>query len=250
MERRNDGTMERLIDGMRIARLSWALVLLSIIPSFQLAAQVGHDPANSPFHDIQLRPGPVFFVGTLTNDRGRTGAGVSSALTIGSRYEIPAGRSLLVVFSGALLKGDRFIIDPAADSSSPSRRTGPFDSNILLTEIGMQLRLTGAKSWRRISPYVGLGLGLAFDLDSPGDTTGSGYKFGTKLTLSGATGVRWYPSRRLMINADVRGQAWRLRYPLSFQSPASDGSRVVGLTEPTTDWTLHPWISLGVGWTF
>jgi hypothetical protein len=24
----------------------------------------------------------------------------------------------------------------------------------------------------------------------------------------------------------------------------------VSLTQPLTDWTLHPWISLGVGWTF
>lgn len=237
---------------MRTAKLMMVVagISLSVIQSYPLSAQVGHDPSNSPFHDIQLRPGPVFFVGRLSNDRGRAGAGPSNALTIGSRYEMPAGRSLVLVFSAAYLKGDRFIIDPAADSSSPSRRTGPYDSSILLTEVGMQLRLTGAKTWRGIAPYVGAGLGLAFDLDSPGDTTGSGYKYGTKLTLSGASGIRWYPSRRFMLNADVRGQLWRLRYPVSFHTPASDGSRVVPLEEALTDWTLHPWISLGVGWTF
>ena len=84
---------------------------------------------------------------------------------------------------------------------------------------------------------------------SPPDL-GSGYQFGSKLTLSGSTGLRWYPSRRLMVNADLRAQMWRLRYPVSFHTPASDGSRVVPLADPLTDWTLHPWISLGVGWTF
>jgi hypothetical protein len=250
MARRNDRTMERWNDGNPWTRLSWALVLLSILPSFQLSAQVGNDPANSPFRDIQLRAGPILFVGRLSNDRGRAGAGVSNALTIGSRYEVPAGRSLLLSFSAAYLQGDRFIIDPAADSSSPNRRTGPFDSNILLTDVGLQLRLTGAKTWRSVAPYVGIGVGLAFDLDSPGDTTGSGYRFGSRLTFSGATGIRWYPSRRLMLNADLRGQAWRLRYPVSFHTQAPDGSRVVPLEEALTDWTLHPWISLGVGWTF
>jgi hypothetical protein len=228
-------------------------MVLSNIPTVQLAAQVGHDPANSPYRDIPLKAGPMFFVGHLSNDRGRAGAGMSNALTFGTRYETPTGRSLLFQFSLAYLSGDRFIIDPRADSNSAARRTGPFKSDVLLTEIGAQLRLTGAKSWRGIVPYAGVGLGLMYDLSSPGDTTfggqGSGYQFGTKFTLSGATGIRWFPARRLMINADLRGQLWRLRYPTSFQLPASDGSRVVPINK-ATDWTLHPWISLGVGWTF
>jgi hypothetical protein len=235
----------------RTTLLALGGALLSVIPSFRLlSAQVGHDPATSPYHDIPLRAGPVLFVGHLSNDRGRTGAGMSNALTVGTRYELPAGQSLVIQFTTAYLKGDRFILDPRADSTSPARRTGPVDSDVLLTEFAMQLRLTGGKTWRGLTPYVGAGLGLAFDVNSPGDTTGSGYQFGTKLTLSGSTGVRWYPSQRLMVNLDVRGQAWRLRYPVSFHTPAADGSRIVSLTQPLTDWTLHPWISLGVGWTF
>ena len=224
-------------------------VLMSM-PASYVSAQVGHDPGTSPFRDIPLRSGPVFFVGRLTGDRGRAGAGTSNALTIGARYEIPAGRSIVLLFSGAYLMGDRFIIDPTADSSSPRRRTGPYDSNLLLTDFGLQLRLTGAKSWRGLAPYIGTGVGLVFDVDSPGDTTGSQYEFGTKLTLHGATGVRWYPSRRLTITADLRAQMWRLRYPTSFKTPAPDGSRVIPVLDPSTDWTLHPWLSIGVGWTF
>lgn len=236
---------------IRAVRMTFAIaVLLAVEPPHRLAAQVGHDPASSPYHDLLLRPGPVVFVGRLSNDRGRAGPGFSNALTIGTRYEIPAGRSLVLLFSAAYMKGDRFIIDPAADSTSPLRRTGPYDSNVLLTDFGIQLRLTGGKTWHGIAPYIGTALGLAFDLDSPGDTTGSGYHFGSRLTLSGGTGVRWYPSRRMVVNADVRGQMWRLRYPVSFHTPAGDGSRVVPLEQPLTDWTLHPWISLGVGWTF
>jgi hypothetical protein len=87
-------------------------------------------------------------------------------------------------------------------------------------------------------------------VNSPGDTTGSGYQFGTKLTLAFASGVRWYPARRIMITADARAQLWRLKYPLSFHSAAPDGSRVIPLTQPLNDWTLHPWISVGIGWIF
>jgi len=245
--------MEGWNEGMKIRMHTAALmaVSLSIIPSFQLSAQVGHDPGSSPYRDIPLRPAPVVFFGYLSSDRGRVGAGVSNAVTFGARYEIPAGHALLFQFNTVYISGDRFIIDPRADSTSPARRTGPFKSDVGLAEIGVQLRLTGAKSWHGFAPYAGTALGLMFDVNSPGDTTGSGYKFGTKLTIAGATGVRWYPSRRLMINAEARAHLWRLKYPLSFHADlATDGSRVLPLTEPLNDWTVHPWFSLGIGWTF
>lgn len=227
-------------------------VTLTAQPPNRLTAQVGHDPGASPFRDIPLRPGPVLYVGRLSGDRGAAGAGLSNAVTLGARYEIPAGRALVFQLNGAYVSGDRFILDPTADSSSPARRTGPVKSEVALMEVALQLRLTGAKSWHGFAPYVGAGLGLMFDVNSPGDTTGSGYRFGTKFTLAGATGVRWYPSRRLMLNAEARAHLWRLRYPFSFHDDqqASDGSTVLPLTEPIRDWTLHPWFSLGIGWTF
>ncbi|HLQ68953.1 MAG TPA: hypothetical protein VK124_05480 [Gemmatimonadales bacterium] len=235
---------------MRIMRLTRLVISLSIFPSFRLAAQVGHDPAHSPYQDIILRSTPILFFGHLSADRGRAGVGLSNARTLGARYEIPAGRSLLFQFTAAYLEGDRFVIDPRADSTSPERRTGPVPAAIAITDVGILLRLTGGKTWHGIAPYAGVGIGLAYDVRSGRDTTGSGYQFGTKVVLNGATGVRWYPTRRVMIDADLRAQFWRLRYPVSFHTPAPDGSRVVPLSQPLTDWTLHPWISLGIGWIF
>ena len=242
--------MTGMLDSWKVGRWIILGVFLSNIPTVQLSAQVGHDPATSPFHDIPLHPGPVVFVGHLSADRGRAGAGPSNALTLGVRYEIPAGRSMLFQFTTAYLQADRFILDPRADSSSPARRTGPVNTNLALAEVGVQLRLTGGKTWRGFAPYLGTALGLMFDVNSPGDTTRSGYRFGTKFSLALATGIRWYPARRLMINGDVRALLWRLKYPLSFHNPAPDGSTIVPLSGALTDWTLHPWVSLGVGWTF
>ena len=227
------------------------LIGLGVVTSWRPGvAQVGHDPAHSPYQDIILRSSPVLFFGHLSADRGRAGVGISNARTFGARYEIPAGRSLLFQFTAAYLEGDRFVIDPRADSTSPERRTGPVPAAIAITDVGILLRLTGGKTWRGIAPYAGVGIGLAYDVRSGRDTTRSEYRFGTKFVLNGATGVRWYPARRLMVDADLRAQFWRLRYPVSFHTPATDGSRVVPLSQPLTDWTLHPWISLGIGWIF
>ena len=97
-------------------------VFLTVQPPNRLTAQVGHDPASSTYRDVLLHSGPMLFVGELSGDRGRAGAGVSNAFTIGARYEIPAGRSMLFQFTTAYLEGDRFIYDPRADSTSPQRR--------------------------------------------------------------------------------------------------------------------------------
>lgn len=216
----------------------------------QAVGQVGHDPNNSPYRDLVMGSGPVVFAGYLGGDRGRAGVGPSNAMTFGARYELPTGRSLVLQVSAAYLQGDRFIVNPAVNATDPERRTGPADTDLLHAEVAMQLRLTGVKTWHGLAPYLGFGVGMAFDAASPGDTTNSGYEFRSKLTFSAGTGLRVQTSRRIKLHADVRMLFWRLRYPVSFHSSAPDGSRVVPLEENLTDWTIHPWISLGAGWTF
>ena len=231
--------------------LAFTLVCLCVVaPWRQLPAQIGHDPAHSPYRDIVRGAGPVFFGGHLGGDRGRAGVGPSNALAFGARYEMPLGRPTLVQFTATYLKGDRFIVNPAVNSTAPGRRVGPVDTDILLTEIALQLRLTGGKTWHGFAPYLGTGLGMAFDLNSPGDTTSSGYGFGKKLTVGGNTGLRWHVTRKLTVQLDARMVMWRLRYPLSFHDAAPDGTRVVPLAEPLTDWTGHPLLSVGIGWIF
>jgi len=224
-------------------------MFLSNIPTVQLSAQVGHNPGTSPYHDIYLHSGPILFVGHLGGDRGKAGVGTSNALTLGARYELPAGRALQFQFTAAYLNGDRFLVDPYVDSNSTARRTGPVKSDLLQVEVGMQLRLTGGKTWRGLVPYAGTGIGLVSELNPAADT--SRYRFGTKFTLAFASGVRWYPARRISVTGDVRALFWRLKYPDSFQLPlAPDGSRVLPAKARQSDWTVHPWITFGLGWTF
>jgi hypothetical protein len=212
---------------------------------------VGHDPAKSPYRDVSLRPGPSFFAGEFNGSRGAADAAFSNARSASVRYELPAGKTLAVVFNGAYLDGDRFIINPGADSSSPNRKTGPSPAAIFLTDLMLQFRLTGGKSWRGIAPYAGVGIGVGFETTTPPDTLSSGkYQFGTKFTITTATGVRWYPLRRVWVAGDARFVFWKESYPDSFHSLAPDGSRVLPLIHDLSEWIIHPWFSVGLGWTF
>lgn len=246
------GLTVRRPDGLLKLAITLTVLVLAVGPSGRPAVgQVGHDAGTSPYRDVTLLPALGLYAGHLSGDRGRVDAGPSNANTIGLRYELPSGRSMLFQFNVAYLMGDRFIINPFADSSSAERKTGPFETNLILTEIALHLRLTGNKSWHRIGPYAGLGLGVTFDVHSPGDTTKSGYKFGTKVGLTTAGGIRWYATRHLFLNPEARLEFWKLKYPSSFHAQLSpDGSRVVPITQSLSDWTTHPWFSLGLGWTF
>jgi len=227
------------------------LLGLSVVASNDLAsAQVGHNPASSPYRDVLLRSGPAFFGGHLSGSRGSADAGFSNGDVVGVRYELAAGKTLLAQFNGTYVKGDRFILNPAADSSSPQRKTGPYAADIFITDLMLQLRLTGAKSWRGFAPYAGAGIGVAFETTAPPDTTQSGYRFGTKFTVSGATGIRSYPLRRVSLTGDARFVLWKESYPMSFHATSPDGSRILPLIHDLSEWIFHPVLSVGLGWTF
>lgn len=236
--------------GSRLVRCSIRVgvaVLLTALPPDRLTAQVGHDPARSPFRDIGKGAGPQLAVGYLSGERGRVGVGPSDGVTLSARYELPLGGATRFVAGLSYARTSRFVVDPLKDSLS--RTFGPVDQDLVLVDVGLQLLLTGGKTWHGLAPYLGASVGMAFGAGSPVDS--SGYNFGSKFTLAPGAGVRWYPARRVRVQADARALLFRLKYPLSFKEPSpADGSRVLPLTAPDTDWTAHSWISVGLGWTF
>ena len=235
----------RRLDGWTVSTAAALGALLTVYPSNRLGAQVGYDPAHSPYHDMPRGAVTVASFGYLAGSRGSLGVGPANGLTGGVRYEVQFG-AVGASLGLAYAQGTRFVVLPA-DSAS-KRTTGPVDDHVVLADAGFQLILTGRKTWHGFSPFVGAALGVAVGSELPRDT--SGYKFGTKLTLMPNAGVRWYPARRLSIRSDLRVVFWKLRYPLSYRVPGADGTSVLSITAPLEDWTAHPWATIGVGWIF
>jgi len=245
-----DGLADRRMGGwwQRFLILGVTAGLLSAYPPIRLSAQVGHPPDASPFRDLRRGMGAQLQLGFLTGERGDVGVGHSSGMTFGLRYQAALGGPTLFTAGVAYAQTDRFIVDPLKDSLT--RKSGPFPDDMLLADVGLQFLLTGSKTWHGIAPYIGASLGLAVSEGFPAADS-SGYRFGTKFTVAPGAGVRWFPTRRLSVAADLRAIFWKLRYPSSFKVPnAIDSSRVLSVTAPETDWTTHPWLSIGVGWIF
>jgi len=230
-----------------IRATSGALVWLSVVASYNgIAAQVGHDPGQSPYRDVRRGAVTVLAFGYLGGSRGSVGVGLSNGKTGGIRYEAlfgAIGASLGLAYG----QTNRFVVDPFKDTTS--RKTGPFNNDVVLVDAGLQLVLTGRKTWRGFAPFVGGAMGVAIGGRSPRDT--SGYKFGTKFTIAPNAGLRWYPARRLSVRGDFRLLLWKLNYPTQFKVPDPiDNTPVLPATAKPTEWTAHPWATLGVGWTF
>src|SRR5438874_4325315 len=224
-----------------------ALLWLGVLASWNAVyAQVGYEPGHSPYHDIPRGAVWALTVGHLAGSRGSVGVGPADGLTGGVRYEVPFG-AVGASLGLAYARTSRFVQDYTKDSSS--RKTGLFDDNVVLADAGLQLVLTGRKSWRRFAPFIGGALGVAVGSALAQDT--SGYRFGTKITLAPNAGVRWYTTRRVSVRGDFRLVLWKLHYPLSYKVVTStNGGSVLPATAPLDQWTAHPWATIGVGWTF
>src|SRR5256712_12001617 len=127
-----------------------ALVWLIVVAAYNgVAAQVGHEPGRSPYRDVRGGGVLVFTFGYLGGSRGGVGVGPSDGKAGGIRYEVPfgaVGASLGLVYA----RMSRFVVDPFKDTTS--RKSGPFTDDVVLLDAGLQLVLTGRKTWRGVPP--------------------------------------------------------------------------------------------------
>ena len=223
------GWADRRMGGwlVRCACVGVATTVLSGYPASRLSAQVGHDPANSPYHDIPKGAAWVATFGYLSGSRGSVDVGPSDGATAGLRYEVPFG-AIGASLGLAYARTQSFVMDASTTTDSLSRKSGPYNASVVMADVGLQLALAGRKSWRGLASYIGGALGVAVGQRIAKDS--SGYKFGTKITLAPNAGFRWYPARRISLRGDFRLELWKLTYPLSykqtnFQNP--QGGRIL-----------------------
>lgn len=232
----------------RTAAALAAAIALSIGPSVQRAgAQVGHDPAHSPYVDMRRTHGLYAYSGWLGGDRGFLQIGHANGQTYTVGYEIPLGGVLAFYGSLSYAKTERYVINPFRDDSV--RLAGPFDDDMSLIDLGLRFNITGNKTWHGVNLYASGSMGMAISMGTPLDS--GSYNFKRKMTFTPGLGMRFFPVRRMSVVVDGRLAAWRLRYPPDyFRAVSNDGIPVLKEGDPETEWTVHPWISFGLGWNF
>ena len=213
-------------------------------------AQVGHDPGHSPYRDLRSKQVLSAMVGYVTGSQGVVGVGPSNGPIFSARYDRAVGGPVNIFLGLSFANTKAYVIDPGLPVAT--RRTGPEDQSLVIMDAGLNLLLTGRKTWHGFIPYGGVGFGVVFQTGLASDL--SGYSFGTKAHLGPQIGLRWYPVQAISLRIEVRDMLWRLKYPNQFFSPPILAPALPTVLRPGVDpdaqWTHHPIFSFGVGWTF
>jgi hypothetical protein len=124
---------------------------------------------------------------------------------------------------------------------------------VRLWDVGIAVRLTGAKSWHHLAPYGGLTFGIATGSKVSADTL-SGFGFATQFQFGPQAGALWYLSDKINLRFEARDVLWRLKYPdVFFAEPANapnEPSILNGNIDKNTQWVHHPLLTISLGYAF
>jgi hypothetical protein len=232
---------------MSKASFAFALTLLVSTP---LAAQVGHDPARSPYRPIASRMSVGAVGNYIWGSSGKVGVGPADGPGGGLRFEMRLTGPTDVFVSVTWSRLQRLVADPQAPADS--QVSGPVHMGLLLGETGLVILLAGDKTWNGLAPYLGANVGLGFGGAVPQDT--SGYGFSTKFVSGPLLGARLYLGGSTYVRVEGRLQFWKLSYPPSYFLQPARAPTDPSLLDPTVDsdseWTSHATLVIGLGYAF
>jgi hypothetical protein len=219
-----------------------------------LPAQVGVRPTRSPYRDILHGSGWTFMAGQVGGDGGPMQLSPNSGMSYGVRFDARFS-GLLQGFVGLEYMGlERMVLHP--DDSVVNRFSGPIDAPVWIPAIGLQVNLTGPKTWRHIAPFAAFTFGAAIGETAPEDTTK--FDFGTKLLLAPSGGARIFIGQRIHMRVEAIWYMWKMKYPDNWLTEPSEQPSEPG--EPSTapikeiedleDWVTTPSLRLGLGIAF
>ncbi len=212
------------------------------------SAQVGHLPVTSPYRDLRIKQTVTFTGGYLVGGRGKAGVGPSAGPLVGARWDAHVGGSL-ALFLGVMGSDlERNLVNPI-EPPGPTRNFGMAKQTVWVADAGINLLLTGRKTWNGLAPYIGLGLGMVFGNSVPEDSV---FTFSRKFHIGPQLGTRYFFNRRFHLRFEARNIIWRMTYPSVFltipeeepQTPVIDGN-----VDRLAEWVHHLVLTIGLGWT-
>ena len=222
------------------------MVLALVLASGTARAQVGHNPASSPYRTLRYGQFIGASAGYFRGDGGPLGVAPHNGMTVGLRYDFLGASTITFGLGASYGSLERFVIDPTKPIETA--KSGPVSQSMTLVEGILQFNLTGGKAWNRIAPFVSGGVGLVLAGGTPEDTTD--FKFRTKVAVTPGFGARIFLSDRLFLKLEARTAFWQVSYPPSFlQVPSSDPSKPP-VSAAAKEWITNSWYSVGLSYAF
>jgi hypothetical protein len=219
--------------------------VVALLAACPVAAQVGHDPANSPYTDLEHKQELTWLFGYTRARKDPAGVAPQSATVTGLRYEINLAGPLGLSADLTRTFSNRTVLDPTKPLAT--RIVGTASTPVYAADVALALDLTGRKSWHHLVPQLRGGLGV---VSSNAKDESSGYSFGTPFAFTFGGGVKYVPGGRLQLRADVTDHVFKLSYPDSYYRLASDNTSVLTDATPRSFYTHHTALTVGVSYLF
>lgn len=219
-----------------------AVALFIAIPAM---AQVGHDPARSPYTDLEYNQEFTLLGGYLRTRHDPAGIAPQSSPMLGVRYELTLAGPLALSSDLFGAHTTRDVIDPLRPAKT--RAIGTQNNLELGADIALAMNLTGRKSWHSLVPQIRGGIGL---IRNSAKDDSSGFAIGTPLAFSYGFGVKFVPGGRYQIRADLSDHVFKLTYPDAYYRLASDNTSVVDAGSLKSFYTHHTGLTIGVSYLF
>ncbi|MDQ8168662.1 MAG: hypothetical protein P3B76_13970 [Gemmatimonadota bacterium] len=206
-----------------------------------LQAQVGSLPANSPYEDVKLGQNLSIMGGWMLMTRDPANVAPKSSATAALRYDVAIGGPASLYVRYLLAPSERALLLPT--NPKATRQIDAKGTTTHLLDAGLDLALTGKKTWHRLIPSVTGGAGVVTDFAAV--DTGS-YKFGTKFSFSYGLGVRYLPRKGPMIRVDLTNFVWQYDYPDRYFVKAADTTSVLTDTRNRSAWRGSRTLTVGL----
>jgi len=247
----------RAAGGRRLWALAVPLCLCAPVPA--VSQVVGNAPESSPYRDIIYHESLTLFGGRFAGNAGDADVGALPGAAFGGRLAVRlSGPVELWATLGEAVSSRHVIVADTLVTHTDSARRGPdIRMPMVLADLAMVLNVTGDKSWHRLAPYVGLGLG--FVTPTRNVTDPGGYQVGFNFALVPTIGTRYFLSDALAVRLEVRDYYFRYTYPpayfdsldLHYAGPPPRSS-VLSVGSANKSWAsnLTLWVGVAYGFSF
>jgi hypothetical protein len=210
------------------------------------AQDVGHPPQASPFRDLSFRQELSLLGGYYNGSEGKAGVAPSGGPAVGLRYEIRIGGPAHFTARLTHARTERTVLDP--ELAENVRNLGTQSWPITVADAGISINLTGQKSWRRLVPYLGGGVGVATDFGKSGDP--GGFDFGTPFAFTLGAGVRRDTDGPIQLRVDLADYIYQLDYPSGYTTAPTGSTPILPAGSSTNQWTHNWMLSVGVSYRY
>jgi hypothetical protein len=231
----------RLMRALRVrSALAFAAVVSLVAPS-TARAQVGHLPEKSPYEDFKIGQSVTVMGGWLAVNRDLADVAPKASWLAGLRYDLGVGGPASLFVRYVASPSERNLLAPT--NPRATRIIGTPGVTTHLVDGGLDVSLTGRKTWRQLMPSVNLGVGLVSDF-AKADT--GAYRFGTKFSFNYGFSMRYLPRKGPQLRFDATNHLWKYQYPDRYFVRAADTTSVLTDTRKREAWRGNWALTAGV----